>query len=352
MNGRSHQKIAMLSYAIVATIPAINSMMIFNNKYIHIPMGISLIGLGTAALSGLIVDADSQNSKISQMNPVTGASTKVISYIENLLRLLLRLLLGLGSCALILWYSNPIISWLTSIKYISEFSHMYSYENIHLYAKIFTYSLSLIFLILGIINEKIYKKIPIIGSIYKELSKEINKSSHNFKRIALLLTYVSASVILAIYNYTNLNDVYVYLICILLVSIAAFPHRSFLHSIEGVIAFTISASYVFDKLGQNYLTGCFFVGYISHIYWADIFTKEGVPFLSLPRFIAKALKKLRLHNIFVITLEKMGKLKLKLPPHMITGSEFGNLFEVIYILFLLAVVIIGFLVYGGEFRVI
>jgi len=352
MNGRSHQKIAMLSYAIVATIPAINSMIIFNNKYIHVPMGISLIGLGTAALSGLLVDADSQNSKISHMNPLTGTSNKAISYIGNLLKLLLRLLLGLGSCALILWYSNPIISWLTSIKYIGEYSPMYTYENIHLYAKIFTYFISFVFLIIGLSNERIYKKIPLIGSIYKKLSNSISKGSHNFKRISMLLTYISCSSILAIYNVTNLNDVYIYLICILLICIAAFPHRTFLHSIEGVIVFTISASYVFNKLGHDYLTGCFYVGYISHIYWADIFTKEGVPILSMPRIIAKSLKKLGIHNKFVMALEIIGRFKLKLPPHITTGSEFGNLFEVIYIILLFIVVVINFIVYGGEFRVI
>ncbi len=168
----------------------------------------------------------------------------------------------------------------------------------------------------------------------------------------MFLTYVCSSVILAIYNVLNQNDIYVYLICVLLICIATFPHRSFLHSVEGVIVFTISASYVFSKLGYEYLTGCFFVGYISHIYWADIFTKEGVPVLSLPRFIAKALRKLGIHNKFIITLEKIGKFKLKLPPHITTGSELGNLFEVIYIILLLIVVVIGFIVYGGEFRVI
>ena len=96
----------------------------------------------------------------------------------------------------------------------------------------------------------------------------------------------------------------------------------------------------------------FFVGYISHIYWADIFTKEGVPVLSLPRFIAKALRKLGIHNKFILILEKIGKFKLKLPPHITTGSELGNLFEVIYIILLLLVLVIGFIVYGGEFRII
>ena len=168
----------------------------------------------------------------------------------------------------------------------------------------------------------------------------------------MFLTYICSSAALAIYNVLNQNDIYVYLICFLLICIATFPHRSFLHSVEGVIVFTISASYVFSKLGHGYLTGCFFVGYISHIYWADIFTKEGVPVLSLPRFISTALRKLGIHNKCTITLEKIGKFKLKLPPHITTGSEPGNLFEVIYIMILLVVVVIGFIVYGGEFRVI
>jgi hypothetical protein len=168
----------------------------------------------------------------------------------------------------------------------------------------------------------------------------------------MFLTYVGCSVILAIYNLTNSNDVFIYIICILLVCMAIFPHRTFLHSVEGVIIFTISASYVFNNLGYEYLTGCFFVGYISHIYWADIFTKEGVPILSMPRFITNLLKKLNFHNKFVSILEKTGKFKLKFPPFITTGSYSGNLFEVIYIIVLLIVAVIGFNIYGGQFRLI
>jgi len=321
MNGKSHQKIAMLSYAIVATIPIVNSMPIFNNNYIQVPMGISLIGLATAGLSGLLVDADSQHSKINHMNPLTGTSNKVINDIEKLLKLLLRLILGVGLGSLILWYSRTIIEELKSIKLLSEYAH------INIYAEIFTYSMSFIFIVLGVTNERNFKRIPIIGSVYKRLAAIINAGSHDFIRIAMFLTYAGTSVVLAIYNFTNLKDPNIYLICILLIGIATFPHRTFLHSIEGVIIFTISASYVFNKLGYEYLTGCFFVGYISHIYWADIFTKEGVPLFSMPRFIAELLKKLGIHNKFVRILEKIGKFKLKLPPHITTGSDIGNLFE-------------------------
>ena len=340
MNGRSHQKIAMLSYAIVATVPIINSMTIFNNRYIHVPMGISLIGLGTACLSGLLVDADSQHSKINHMNPLTGTSNKVTHDIEKLLRLLLRLLLGVGLCALIIWNSKTIIAQLSRIKFIGE------------YAKAGTYFMSFVFLVIGITNERIYKKIPIIGFIYKKLSNTISKRSNNFKRRTMVLTYIGSSAILALYNVANLNDLSIYLICILLICIVIFPHRTFLHSLEGVILFTVSASYVFNKLGYEYLTGCFFVGYISHIYWADIFTKEGVPVLSTPRFIAELLKKIGIHNKFVYSMEKAGKLKLKLPPHITTGSDTGNLFEIIYIIVLFIVVLISCITYGGKFRII
>jgi len=340
MNGKSHQKIAMLSYAIVATIPIVNSIPLFNNKYIHVPMGISLIGLLTAGLSGLLVDADSQHSKINHMNPLTGTSNKVVSDIEKILKLILRLLLGVGLGLVTLWYSKIIIGKLAEIKYIDK------------YASIFTYSMSFVFIILGITNERIFKRIPILGPVYKRLSAIISVGSNDFIRITMFLTYALSSTILAIYNFTNLNDPTIYLICILLIGIATFPHRTFLHSIEGVTIFTISASYVFNKLGYEYLTGCFFVGYISHIYWADIFTVEGVPVISTPRFIGSLLKKLGFHNKFIHALEKIGKFKLKLPPHITTGSDSGNLFEVIYILLLFIVVVIGFTVYGGNFTII
>jgi len=340
MNGRSHQKIAMLSYAIVATVPIINSMTIFNNRYIHVPMGISLIGLCTASLSGLLVDADSQNSKINHMNPLTGTSNKVVNNIEKLLKLFLRLFLGIGLCALTLIYSTTIISQLARINYIGS------------YAKLCTYFMAFIFLVIGITNEKFYKKIPIIGLIYKKISSIISKGSNNFKRTTMFLTYISSSAILVLYNITNANDIFIYIICILLICIAVFPHRSFLHSIEGIIVFTISASYIFNKLGYEYLTGCFFVGYVSHIYLGDIFTKEGIPILSSPRFIVVLLKKIGIHNNFIYAFEKIGKFKLKLPPHITTGSDTGNLFEVIYIIVLIIIVIMSLKVYGGQFRII
>lgn len=69
MRGSSHQKIAMLSYGVVATIPIVNQLPIFNNSYIHVSMGISIIGIGVAGLAGLLVDADSKHSKINHMNP-------------------------------------------------------------------------------------------------------------------------------------------------------------------------------------------------------------------------------------------------------------------------------------------
>ena len=130
------------------------------------------------ALAGLIVDADSQNSKISHMNPLTNASNKVISDIERSLKLLLRLFLGVGLGLIILLYSKTIIGLLTKIKYIGE------------YAEICTYFMSFIFIVLGLTNEKIYKKIPIIGLVYKKLSISISRGSNNFKRIAMFLTYM------------------------------------------------------------------------------------------------------------------------------------------------------------------
>mgnify|MGYP001587833394 CR=1 FL=1 len=176
------------------------------------------------------------------MGPLTGRSNKVVNDIEKLLKLLLRLILGIVLCALTLIYSTTIIVQLTRKNYIGE------------YAKLYTYCLAFIFLVIGITNEKIYKKLPIIGLIYKKISSKMNKVSNNIKRITLFLAYIGSSVILVLYNISNTNDIYLYIICVLLICIAVFPHRSFLHSIEGVIIFTISASYIFNKLGYEDLT--------------------------------------------------------------------------------------------------
>lgn len=340
MRGSSHQKIAMLSYAVVATIPIVNQLAIFNNRYIHVQMGISIIGIGVAGLAGLLVDADSKHSTINHMNPLIEGSSKAISQVEKLLKLLLRLILGLGLCALTLWYSKTIIANLETVKYIGQ------------YAQVCTYFLAFILIVTTVTNERYFKKIPVIGMIYKTLSAKLSKGSNDASRVIMFLTYIGLSVILAIYNISNLNDISIYVICVLLIGIAIFPHRSLLHSVEGVIIFTISAAYVFNKLGYEYLTGCFFIGYVSHIYLGDIFTKEGVPVLTTPRFIGVLLKKLEIHNVIVTILEKIGEFKLKLPPHITTGSDIGNLVEIIYIIVLFIVMIIGFNIYGLKIRII
>ncbi|MBU3173326.1 metal-dependent hydrolase [Clostridium estertheticum] len=340
MNGSAHRKIALISYSIVATVPVINSFPLFNNSLIHVNKGISLAGLFLAGLAGLLVDSDTLHSKISHMNPAMNVINGTVGLIENILKIVLRLLIGVGLGILILKYSNNIIDQFSTIKAIKP------------YASIITYLIASIFIFSGVTNEKVLRNVPLIGSLYNSLANVLGNISNLMKRLSMFLLYAGSGVFLILYNIKHVNDIYLYIISLLLISIAIFPHRTFLHSLEGAAAFTISASYLLSKIGYSELTGCFFIGYMSHIYWADIFTKEGVPLLSTPLLLAKLLKKLHLHNEVARTIEKIGSIKLRLPPHITTGSTMGNLFENIYILILFILAVVAFIKFGPGISII
>lgn len=340
MNGGAHWKIASLSYAIIATVPILTALPIFNNSVLHIAKGVSLVELSVAAIAGMAVDADTEHSKISHMNPALNAVNGVIGFIENIIKFIIKVIIGLGLGLLIFKYSKPIINNISSIKSIKQ------------YATLITYSLAAIFIFAGVANERILKKIPVVGFIYKQISISINKITNILKRLCYFFIYAGSGAFLIMYNFNHLNDKNLYIIAVLLIAIAIFPHRSFLHSIEGIIVFTISISYLLEKIGLGSLKGAFVIGYTSHIYWADIFTKEGVPLLSTPRLIVKALKKLGFHGKYLKVLDRISNFNLKLPPFISTGSVSGNLFEAVYVLVLLAIAIISYKTYGGQIRII
>ncbi len=336
MNGRAHWKISALSCAIVSIVPMVNSLAIFNNKFISIPKGISLVGLGVAAIAGLAVDADSQHSKISHMNPVTGAANGIIGMVENIIKIVIRLLLGVGVGLVILKYSKVLIGQIEGIKALKE------------YAALITYSIAAVFIFAGIASERTLRRMPVVGLVYRDISALINAGANVIKRIAMFLIYAGSGALIIIYNMHNTNDINLYSIAGLLIAIAIFPHRTFLHSIEGTIVFSISMAYLFNKIGYRELTGYFVIGYIAHIYWADIFTKEGVPLFSTPIIIKKILEKFGVKNEI---LDMLAKFKLKLPPFISTGSLSGNLFENVYILALVLIIIMSYRVYGPAFRI-
>ena len=63
----------------------------------------------------------------------------------------------------------------------------------------------------------------------------------------------------------------------------------------------------------------------------------------------KTLEKFGLKNNVI---DRLTKFKLRLPPSISTGSEMGNLFEAVYIVALVVVVIIAYRTCGPAIRII
>ena len=106
--------------------------------------------------------------------------------------------------------------------------------------------LSLIGLI-GIKGERILKRISFIGNIYKSVIKCIKKVATVFRKYAFMSIYIGSGIWTIFYNFNKYNDLNLYLIGLVFIGIAIFPHRSFLHSIEGLVALTMAVSYLSNK---------------------------------------------------------------------------------------------------------
>lgn len=341
MLGKSHLKIGVLSGVMVATVPILNSFPLFNNQFIHVPKGINVAGVALAALGALMVDADSQHSKINHMNVATGVFNEGVGFLEKILKTIINMIFTAGLGAFILYNSS------TFIKQISAIS------KLRPYAYYITFGVAYMLILAGIMGIRIARYIPLFGAIYVLITEAIANIAALLKRAWMFLIYVGGGICIMYYNFSHLNDPMIYLIGFLCIAIAIFPHRSFLHSIEGVILFTIAASYVLYKIGYGYLNGYFFIGYASHIYWADIFTAEGVPFSIIPML----LKRLKLKDVLMKfkayrIIDKILNIRLRVPPHVRTGSEGGNAFEAIYVFSFLILAVLAFDKYGGVIKIL
>lgn len=310
--GKTHCKIGVLYYILLGMLPFLTVPYFTDYK-------ISLAGVGAAALGALLPDADTQHSKFNYINPVVGVPYRIVEKIERMLLIIIRFLLTIGIGLLVLYYSNYIILYLSLIPELSPWK-MY-----------ITYGSAIILLIAGLGSGRLVKYIPFIGYIYCLFLKIIYKTGNFFKRVIMILIYISLGIGLIVYNYLQLQDCYVYLIGGLFICIAIFPHRTFLHSVEGLILFNISVSYIAVKVGFPYLATAFFIGYFSHLYLADVFTKEGIPLSILP-FILKRLKlngylyKYKIYKLFY----KVLNIRLRIPV-VHTGTRHGTLIETLYI---------------------
>jgi len=321
MTGKTHYKLGILYYIIFSILPIALSVPIIrgNSK-------ISLASAGAAALGALIVDSDTEKSLINKANPVTRGTAKITSTADMMIRRVLRLIIGVTAGFLILYNQSRIV------EYFGADNKTY----IIMYAIAFTCMLA------AVTNETLIKRIPVLSIIYNMCSAVVRASLNIIKRFIILTVYFSLAIGLIIYNLNNDNQIIIYIAAIIILGTAIFPHRTFLHSVEGFILYTFIAIYTANILGRPQLGSAFAIGYFSHVYLADILTNSGVPVSVIPRVLKKIgiHKKLMKFTPYKIFIKAFGS-KISACV-MSTGTASGNIFEFAYcmILFIIALTLI------------
>lgn len=317
MMGVTHYRLGAIYYVLLSMLLVSLGTVIMPN----VDKRITILGIIVAAFGGLMPDADSQHSKINKMNPLLHVSSGFIEFMEKLIKNVLKIALTIGLGSLILFYSNRLILELNKIT---------------IYSKAIVYIFAGILIVTGILSNNFIKHVPALGSIYKMLMTSIEKFSNIIKRSLMIFMYSGFGVAIIIYNkLAHKEDVYLYFIAVLFIFIGIFPHRTFLHSLEGLVLSTFAFWYVTKIFGYSNLTWAFFIGYASHLYLADIFTNQGVPLSIIPNI----LKFLKLEKIAGISLiYKILKIKLKIPL-MSTGTTVGNIVEFGYVILVLIITI-------------
>lgn len=326
MMGRTHFKIGMLTYAIAVTAP------VYMNQNMMRHRSVSLIGILAAGIAALVVDADCGDSKINRANPITGTAIKTAEFFERVMKKIIRIVFTFGGGGILLYYSPRILSLMKNIQVL----------DIGKRATSIVYGTAALFIILGILGykgEKLLRKMPVVGHAYTAILKALHKFTSSIKRVLLLLIYVGTGSWMMLFNYNNLQDPMLYIIGVLFICTAVFPHRTFLHSPEGLILFSIAVVYVVKRLGLEHLSFPIIIGYASHLYLGDIFTAEGVPLSSIPLIFEKVglhriLKKFRWYNKLFQLLDKRISITL-----MSTGTKWGNIFESICVIALAIAVV-------------
>ncbi|MEW9121560.1 MAG: metal-dependent hydrolase [Thermotaleaceae bacterium] len=324
MTGKTHFKIGILAYVITSAA--------FDNMDFNIlqHQNISIAGMLAAGISALVADGDCEDSKINRSNPITGTAIKVTEYIEKMLRKIIRTMVTFGIGGVLFYFAPFITRLIGKIEFL----------NIARYAQVIVYGMAILLVILGVIGYKgewVLKNTPVIGYIYMGTLKLLRKGTKCIKRSFILLIYVGSGMGVMIYNYEHIQDPALYIMGVLLIGTAIFPHRTFLHSPEGLALFSIASVYVLKGVGLEDLFVPIIIGYASHLYLGDIFTSQGVPISSLPLIFQKIgihtlFKNYRIYNGIFRFLDRRISI-----PIMCTGSKWGRLFETIYIFALLII---------------
>jgi hypothetical protein len=321
MTGKTHYRLGIMYYLVFSVLPFMASIPIIkgNNK-------ISLAAVGAAALGALIVDSDTERSMINQSNPVAIGAAKITSSLERILNRLLRFIIGFSSGYLIL-HSIP---WI--IRKFGASDRVY----------LITFFIAFTCIFAGIASERLIRRIPVIAVVYIACLTAVHFLMTTAKRLLVGLLYFAAALGLIIYNLQTGNHIMLYIFAIVILGTAMLPHRTFLHSVEGFILYSVIAVYISGIFEAPQLGTAFIVGYFSHIYMADVLTNTGVPVSVIPTILRKLglhdrLMKLSFYRIICKVLD--ARLCISV---MSTGTPSGNVFEYIYcsLLFILTAILV------------
>lgn len=307
MMGKTHYTLGILYYLLFCMIPAIT---IVNSSDI----GSMAICVLASAIGALFPDADSDHSLINNRNPVFKKSNRIVNHYKKLIKKVFAFL----------FFSIP-----------SGFIIFYMYSK-HYFSKELLLFVVILFILAmnGVkIGEKIY--VPILT----DGLKRINLGAARLKRYFMMTVYLSIGIVCILFSKGNIVGITWGIIFII---ISLFPHRTFLHSPEGLLLVTIGVKYIENILSVSNISIAFFIGYFSHLYLADIFTNTGVPVSTIPLLLrwSKLHYKLKKYRFYRQAYKLLNK-KLSIPL-INTGSKIGHGIEGLYVfsLFILVFVVI------------
>jgi hypothetical protein len=279
-----------------------------------------VIGILAASIGAVFPDADSDHSLINNKNPIFRTSNRVVNHYKQLLKKIFA----------IVFFGIPA----TFMAF-----YMYYYKNYSVVLMIFTFILIILSIKGAAVGEKIY--IP----IFTEGLRAINSGAARAKKIFMMIVYLSAGITCIYLSKGSVDGIIWGLIFII---IAIFPHRTFLHSPEGIILATIGVKYLEKRIMFANISTAFFIGYFSHLYLADIFTSSGVPISTIPLILRKTKlhSKFKRYKTYMIVYTILNK-KLSIPL-IKTGSKWGSVLEGIYV-FVLFILLFSLIINNKGF---
>lgn len=237
MLGRTHYKLGigyyLISIPMIATVFAIN-------KAEHL-----LFGILVAGFAALLPDIDTANSKINTQNIITRIPIKLVDKITTFLLLIVR-------CGLSFWVAYLL--W------------MYSQGQSDT-SKDIIQVIAIILALLGVLGSGIIKRLP----FYSSIEKNTINFGNRLKKIIIYVVIIILVSVVYVYNYRVYNDWGIYLLGVVLILSAISEHRTFTHSLEGFLTYSILAYHITTLYGYTSIGIAFIIGYMSHLYLADIF---------------------------------------------------------------------------------